>query len=158
MKREEYRYVRNITSSDLQKENHKMYCLHIKNMEIGFCNYEEQVVIENCIIENFEIDNAWFLKGLVLKNNIIKNKVEYNMGGHNKECIFIENNIFQGLVDFFDCHFENMIIVKNNLFLMGSTLLGNKGEGSENTFTNGLIAENNLGNISLNDSDVLEWS
>lgn len=153
---QQYHSIKNITSNDMVKNSYySIYNSFINNLDLGFYEHKEQIVIENCIIENFLIDNAWFLKGLILKNNIIKNKIEYNMGGHNKDAIFIENNIFHDFFDFFDCHFENMVVVKNNIFLKGSTLLGNKGKGYENIFRDGIILENNIGNISLNDSDII---
>jgi len=105
--------------------------------------------IENCIINSFLIHSCWFNNGLLLKNCIIKNYVDYQMGGHNAEPILIEGNIFNDFVNFFDCQFEEVIEIKNNIFVKGSNLLGNKGEGFENTFDDGWIVKQNMGNIDL---------
>ncbi len=116
---------------------------------IGVFELNVHLIIENCIINNFKIHSCWFLNGLLLRNCIINNYVDYQMGGHNESPIIFEGNVFSGFFNFFDCQFENVIELKNNVFVKGSNLLGNKNEGFHNTFDNGIIQENNVGGIGL---------
>ena len=106
--------------------------------------------IENSIVYNLNIHSCWFNKGLEIKNCIIYNAVNFQMGGHNKKPIIMQENIFKSFFNFFDCRFEDVIILKYNVFLEGTNLLGNKGEGFENTFQNGYLIEDNLGDFNLN--------
>lgn len=117
---------------------------------IGVFELNVHLIIENCIINNLKIHSCWFVDGLILKNNIVKNNIDYQMGGHNVKPIVIEGNIFINFFNFFDCHFENIIEVKNNVFEKGTNLLGNKGEGFENSFVTGWLVENNVGSVDMN--------
>jgi len=117
---------------------------------IGIFELKTQLIIENCIISNFQIHSCWFVNGLILKNSIVKNFVDYQMGGHNVAPIILEGNIFADFFNFFDCQFENTIEIKNNIFVKGTNLLGNKGEGFENSFVTGRNVENNIGSVNIN--------
>jgi hypothetical protein len=121
---------------------------------IGAFELNVHLKIENCIINNLKIHSCWFVNGLFLKNNIIKNYVDYQMGGHNLKPIVIEGNIFTDFLNFFDCQFENIVELKNNVLLKGTNLLGNKGEGFENSFAIGWSVEKNVGNIDINEMNV----
>ncbi|WP_066436666.1 hypothetical protein [Chryseobacterium sp. CCH4-E10] len=57
-------------------------------------------------------------------------------------------------LNFFDCQFENIVELKNNVLLKGTNLLGNKGEGFENSFAIGWLVEKNVGNIDINEMNV----
>ena len=131
---------------------------------VGVFELNGYLMIENCIINNLKIHSCWFVNGLLIKNSIIKKPVDYQMGGHNAKPIVIEGNIFNGFfnffedgkhikglaINFFDCQFGNRIELNNNVFIKGTNLLGNKGEGFENSFIEGWLAENNVGSIDLN--------
>jgi hypothetical protein len=125
----------------------------INSFEIGFANINNEVTIENCIIDCLEIHSTWFTRGLNLKGNIIKNSIDYQMGGHNSCPIRIEENIFEGFFNFFDCHFEDIVFITNNVFKKGTNILGNINEGYKNTFENGFEIRNNIGNIYMNQID-----
>ena len=130
------------------------YCIAnriIDQLEIGFTTYNFEVIIENCLIEHLQIHSAWFKEGLIFKNNIIKMDIDYQMGGHNNSPIIIESNIFESFFNFFDCHFEEKVIIRNNIFQKGTNLLGNVGTGFQNLFNNEIINENNLGNLYRNE-------
>lgn len=116
---------------------------------MGAFEINTSLIFEDCIIEDLQIHSCWFKKGLVLKNCIIKKYIDFQMGGHNEKPIIFEGNIFIGFVNFFDCQFQNIIELKSNLFINGCNLLGNKGEGFENTFASGWMVENNVGNIDI---------
>ncbi len=121
---------------------------------IGVFELNVHLTIEKCLINNLKIHSCWFVNGLLLKNCIVKNYVDYQMGGHNAKPIVIEGNIFTGFFNFFDCQFDNRIELRNNVFVKGTNLLGNKGEGFENSFVDGWVLENNVGNIDLNEVAV----
>ena len=121
---------------------------------IGVFELNVHLIIENCIINNFKINSCWFVKGLILKNSIINSYVDYQMGGHNNKPIILDGNVFIEFFNFFDCQFENTIELKNNVFVKGTNLLGNKGEGFENSFVEGWYAEDNIGNIGVNEVKV----
>ncbi len=116
---------------------------------IGAFELETHLIIENCIIQNLNIHSCWFMNGLILKNCIITNYIDYQMGGHNVEKIILEGNLFKEFFNFFDCHFDEVLEVRNNIFLKGSNLLANRNEGYDNTFNKGYSDFNNLGIINL---------
>jgi hypothetical protein len=131
---------------------HLFNCLIDEVDFIGGYELNVQLKIEKCIINEFNIHSCWFDEGLILKNNVILSYVDYQMGGHNDKPIVIEGNVFTEFVNFFDCQFASLIEVKNNVFIKGSNLLGNQGEGYQNSFKNGFVVENNSGSINLNET------
>lgn len=124
----------------------------IKNIDlIGAFEIEIKLIFENCIIDDLQINSCWFINGFILKNNVINNIIDYQMGGHNSKPILIEGNVFLELFSFFDCQFEELIEIKNNIFKKGTNILGNKGEGFENSFDNGYLIENNIGQLDVDE-------
>lgn len=149
--------VRNIVIETLKKHDLQGYkSCHIQNCIIdtidliGSFELTTKLIIEGSIITNFHIHSCWFSSGFELKNCIVNNYIDYQMGGHNDKPIFLENNIFKGFVNFFDCQFNEPIYLNNNIFIEGSNLLGNLDEGYKNTFNNGYVASHNIGNIMSN--------
>lgn len=144
-------YIKIVNRDDLENHNtfHLTYCVINSIDLIGAFELNTHLVIENCIIENLQIHSCWFKNGLTLKGSIINNHVDYQMGGHNINPIVIEGNVFKGFINFFDCQFENIIELKNNILEKGTNLLGNKGEGFENSFEKGWLAEGNIGKIDM---------
>lgn len=117
---------------------------------MGVYEINIHIKIENCIINHFNIHSCWFVEGLLIKNSIIKNFIDYQMGGHNLKPIVLEGNIFLEFFNFFDCQFIERVEVVNNVFFKGTNLLGNKGEGYENSFRKTPHIKNNLGNFDIN--------
>lgn len=122
----------------------------IETIDFDSFDADMEIVIENCIITNFCIHSAWFTNGLVFRRNIVVNYVNYQMGGHNEKPIVFVENIFHEFVNFFDCHFNDSLILENNIFNLGSNLIGNNTEGFANTFVKDFVASNNVGEINLN--------
>lgn len=145
-----------LSQEDLKGHNtlHLINCIINTIDLIGVFELNIHLIVENCIINNLKIHSCWFVNGFLLKNCIVKNYVDYQMGGHNSNPIIIDGNVFMGFLNFFDCQFENRIEIKNNVFIKGTNLLGNKGEGFENSFVEGWLAENNVGDIDLNEVEV----
>ncbi|MCD0487941.1 hypothetical protein LPB86_06855 [Pedobacter sp. MC2016-14] len=127
---------------------------HISNSKIKILDFDlfesdSEIIIDNCIIEKLLFHSYWPKGGLIFNNNKVLSYVDYQMGGHNEQPIKISNNTFEEFVNFFDCQFEAKVEVCNNIFLKGTNLLGNEGEGFQNSFDNGIITENNKGLINL---------
>lgn len=145
-----------LSQEDLKNCNtfHLINCIINTIDLVGVFELSVHLIVENCIIINLKIHSCWFVNGLVLKNSIVKNYVDYQMGGHNTKPIVFEGNVFTGFFNFFDCQFGDRIVLKNNIFVKGANLLGNKGEGFENSFAEGWLAENNVGNIDVNEVEM----
>lgn len=142
-----------ITQEDFKNHStfHLINCVINTIDLIGIFELNVHMKIECCVINNFQIHSCWFVNGLILKNSIINNYVDYQMGGHNIAPIIIESCVFSDFFNFFDCQFENIIELKNNIFKKGTNLLGNKGEGFENRFATGWVVENNVGKVDVNE-------
>jgi hypothetical protein len=152
----ENQQIESINQNNLKGYNtfHLVNCIIGTIDLIGVFELKVHLIIESCIINSFQIHSCWFVNGLVLKNSIITNNVDYQMGGHNINPIVVDGNVFSGFFNFFDCQFENVVELKNNVFKKGTNFLGNKGEGFENRFANGWVVENNVGNIDINEVEV----
>lgn len=138
-----------ISFEEIKEEDvHIIGCLieTINLMAVEMC---ARITIENSIVKNLNIHSCWFKKGFVLINNHIDNYIDYQMGGHNIEPIIIQNNIFNDFFNFFDCQFISDVIVKNNIFLKGTNLVGNVDEGFKNSFDAKLIVEGNVGQLDV---------
>ena len=144
-------YIELIKVDDLSRSDsyHLVNCIIDTIDFIGAFELKVQLIIENCIINNLQIHSCWFVNGLVLKNCIVKNNVDYQMGGHNKKPIVLDGNVFIKFLNFFDCQFKNVIEMKNNVFIKGTNLLGNKGEGFENSFETGWLVKDNIGAVDI---------
>lgn len=121
----------------------------INTIDFDYFESKVEIIIENCLIYNLSIHSCWFTKGLVLKNNHILSYVDYQMGGHNENPIYILGNVFTEFINFFDCQFNEEIIVEGNVFSKGTNLLGNLKEGFENSFNKGVVCNNNVGELNL---------
>lgn len=119
----------------------------INTLNLDFTLYDCHISIKNCQIINLKIHSAWFKKGLLFQNNIVKNKIQYEMGGHNEYPVKLVNNIFCELVVFFDCHFIDQLILENNIFCQGTTVMGDL---LLNTFQSGIELKNNIGDLNIN--------
>jgi hypothetical protein len=69
------------------------------------------------------------------------------MGGHNELPIIIKGNLFRNIFIFFDCQFTDDIIIKNNIFLKGNTLMG---KAMNNIFIKNIELEKNIGDMQIN--------
>ncbi|MHB9148132.1 MAG: hypothetical protein ACYC2U_07105 [Candidatus Amoebophilus sp.] len=150
------KYIELINKHDL--EDHTTFyiinCIINSIDLIGAFELKVHLIIKNCIINNFQIHSCWFVNGLTIRNSIIVNFIDYQMGGHNTQPIILEGNVFLGFFNFFDCQFEDIIKLKNNVFEKGTNLLGNKGEGFENRFEKGWVIENNIGRTDINEVEM----
>ena len=143
----ENQHIEIVSQSDLKDYDsiHFISCIIDTIDLIGVFELKVSLTIEGCIINNLKIHSCWFTNGVVLINNLVKNYVDYQMGGHNRKPMLFEGNVFSGFFNFFDCQFEDVVELRNNIFIKGTNLLGNRGEGYENSFSKGFVVENNLG-------------
>jgi hypothetical protein len=141
--------------------------LKIENTQI----WDNEVVFENCIIENFSgsvtqfgkpvrlvnchfkkchFAFTYFLGGLTIDNCTFDNYLDFQAGGHNKtgNAIIITNNDFKDFVNFFDCWYENEVVLSKNKFHKGTNLLG-KPHNIAVTFDTQAIIKDNIGQLDL---------
>lgn len=123
--------------------------LHIDVLDLSFIEIEAHVSIRRSVISTLKLTTCWFLGGMTMEECVVHSYIDYQMGGHNHREIRICNNIFSDFFDFFDCHFDANVVVKNNVFCRGTNLLGNKGKGYENLFNGGFDICNNVGNTKV---------
>lgn len=121
----------------------------IDTLDLSAFHFYSEVIIHDCIIREVKLSYCWFIDGLEFMNNIITQGTTYEAGGHNKKTFIMKENIFHGFLNFFDCQFENTVHFSNNILLEGCNLLGNKGEGYETIFDNGIIQDGNIGKLDL---------
>lgn len=135
-------------------------------------NWELDVVIENCIIESFsgsvthflqpvqfinccfkscQFVATYFLGGLKIENCTFETYLDFQSGGHNKRAcsVIVVNNLFEGFVNFFDCWYENEVVITNNTFQKGTNLLGQP-FNIPVTFDIQAIIEDNIGKLDFN--------
>jgi len=119
----------------------------IDTLDFSFTSYDYYISIKNCQITNLKIHSSWFKHGFSLEGSIIQKEIKYEMGGHNDLPIELNGNIFCELVVFFDCHFFDKLVLKNNIFYQGTTVMGRL---LLNTFQSGVMLKNNVGNLNVN--------
>ena len=142
-----------LTSGNIYEVSEK---ITIKNCIIGniFLGYifKKEVILEHSLIRSLEAVGGWFEGGLTLTNCIVRDKIRFEASGHNKQSVIIENNVFHCFVDFFDAHYEESFIFRNNILLSGSNLLGNKGLVVQTLFSKEVTIENNIGDLFLSNA------
>ena len=121
----------------------------IRKLDLDSLCLQKSVQIKNNFIQEFKIYSTWFKAGAIIKNNIFTNEIDYQMGGHNMNPIEIISNIFMGHFAFFDCQFEDQLIIKDNIFRCGSDLLYKENKGFDNIFKKGYIIKNNIGDLDV---------
>ena len=134
--------------------------------------WDKEVLLENCIIEYFsgsvthfnqpvrlinchfkkcQFTFTYFFGGLTIDNCTFDNYLDFEAGGHNKagKPVILTNNDFKGFVNFFDCWYENEVIISNNNFNQGTNLLGQLHNISV-TFAVQPIIKDNIGQLDSN--------
>lgn len=117
--------------------------------------FMKHVTIERCIIDELEVTATWFAGGLLFRNNVVKQRINYEMGGHNKSDFVVEYNVFEDFVDFFDCIFEGQVIVNNNIFKWGTSLIAEPDKPWANSFIAPPIIKNNIGVVNISSKENL---
>lgn len=137
--------INKIDADSLNKEEALLIkdCV-IDTLSLSFSEFHAAVTIDGCVIKTLRLVSAWFEHGLTFKNNIVWSVVQYEMWGHNSQPIIVENNIFQDTFVFFDCQFEDDLVVRNNLFLKDCTLWN-----TTNVFDKKVIVEQNMGRMDI---------
>ena len=105
----------------------------------------------NCIIGTIRLHSTWFMQGLTLKNCVVKEKVEYE-AGEKRQPIIIRNNIFLEQFIFWDCYFEADIIVQENIFSKGCSLLD-----TSNHFCTVCKSKHNIGAMNIKSEQTLSF-
>ena len=121
----------------------------IDKFDFSASSSHAEVIIQDCIIKKVTLPYCWFEAGLKFTNNTILQETNFEAGGHNQKAFIMKGNIFHGFLNFFDCQFGETVYFSNNTLLKGCNLLGNKGEGYETIFDNGIIQKGNIGRLDL---------
>ncbi len=161
-------------ATDLLKDGLPLMNIYVKGklkIEVSD-NWDKEVVFENCIVEKFsaigqqfdkpvkltnchfkncQFTFVYFLGGLTIDNCTFDNYLDFQAGGHNKagNPVVISNNDFKYFVNFFDCWYENEVIISNNKFHKGTNLLG-RVHNIPVTFDIEPIIKDNVGQLDLN--------
>ncbi len=121
----------------------------IDKLDLPATIFHAEIIIQDCIIKKITLPYCWFEAGLRFTNNTILQETNFEAGGHNQKAFIMKGNTFHGFLNFFDCQFGKMVYFSNNILLEGCNLLGNKGEGYETIFDNGIIQKGNIGRLDL---------
>ena len=139
-------------------------------------NWEKEVVMENSIVEHFrgnmtrfdqhvklvnchflqcEFMFTYFFGGFSIENCQFDQYLDFQAGGHNKigNMVIINDNDFQDFVNFFDCWFEEEVIVSGNRFCKGTNLLGAP-KGIPVTFEKIPMIKNNQGRLDFDNEGI----
>ncbi len=124
----------------------------IENLESAFKSFYFPVEINNSVIEKCDFYATSFFAGLKLANSIFEHTILFQSGGHNKNnaLVQIENCTFEGFVDFADCWYEGVVVIRGNKFLQGTNLLNKESHNTSVQFDVKPLIENNEGAIDLN--------
>lgn len=153
--KKQYAIIKTLTFDEIKRDDVILlsHCL-IKSIDLLAADgFRGTVVIENSIIDDLQIHSCWFTEGLVLRNCVVHGFVQYEMGGHNYRPFVMEGNVFTGFVDFSFCQFLDRVIIRDNVFMRGTNLLGNQGEKAAVTFETEPEVMGNAGKMDL-DVDI----
>ncbi len=121
----------------------------IENTLIGYfscigTSFNKPVRITNSHFKNCKLTFCYFLRGLTIDNCLFEDYLDFSSGGHNKTgySIIIRNNNFKNFVNFFDCFYENDVIITKNKFRKGTNLLGKPHNIPVTFYINPIIKEN----------------
>lgn len=113
-------------------------------------HFEKPVKLINCHFKKCQFISTYFLGGLLIDHCTFDDYLDFQTGGHNKtgSSIIMTNNDFKGFVNFFDCWYENEVIIRNNTFHQGTNLIG-KPHNIPVTFDKEPIIKDNFGQLNL---------
>ena len=121
----------------------------LNELDASFVEFVHPVILERCQIGRAQLFAAYFLAGLVVRGCTFADTVDFQCGGHNRSgaLVQLEDNVFHGFVNFFDCWDEGPFEVRRCAFGGGTNLFGNKGEPFEVKFDVEPVAFENTGAI-----------
>jgi hypothetical protein len=125
----------------------------IKNFQGTNIQFNKQVSFINCKLNICDFSFAYFIGGLEIINCTFENYLDFQCGGHNKSQyhIRLENSIFKGFVNFYDCTYDGPFLVIRNDFQKGTNILGNKNLPYETSFKLTPVIDFNKGALNLNE-------
>ena len=94
----------------------------VNTLILDFASFDYPVIIENSVIGTIGLDHTWFNRGLTLKKCIVKEKVVYD-SGESHQTTTISNNVFMEALVFWNCVFYADLILQENIFSKGTSLL-----------------------------------
>ncbi|RSK46093.1 hypothetical protein [Hymenobacter perfusus] len=114
--------------------------------------YQRPVQLINSHFVQCDFAFAHFPQGLTIVGCTFENYLEFQAGGHNQPGfpVQLQNNIFKGFVNFFDCWYKAEVLVEGNIFHQGTNLLGAP-QGYSVQFDAPSTIQHNVGNLERND-------
>lgn len=149
--KKQYAIIKTLTFDEIKRDDVILIsnCM-IKSIDLLAADgFRATVVIENSIIDEVQVHSCWFTAGLVLRNCVVHGYFQYEMGGHNYRPFVMEGNVFTGFVDFSFCQFLDRVIIRDNVFMQGTNLLGNRGEKAEVKFETAPEVDGNAGRMDV---------
>ena len=119
----------------------------IGKMDMVTVEFEEKVTIRNCVIHELVWNYTWFKGGLDFSGNVILSDIFYEAGGYNCKPLIFDGNVFKGFFGFFDCKFDELLVMSRNILEKDSDLLFDDTAQVNNEFRKGLVLEHNIGSF-----------
>ncbi len=122
---------------------------HIDNLSALGIDFLHPVELAHCRVRKASFFGSHFLGGLSIRCCTFDSRVDFELGGFNDpDCtILIEDCVFEGFANFFDCWFRGPVIVRNTRFERGTNLMGVQGMPGEVKFEVRPVMENVAGRL-----------
>ena len=96
----------------------------IEDFDGSITQFGQAVKLTNCHFKNCSFTFAYFLQGLVIECCTFDQYLDFQAGGHNQlgYRVLINQNIFCGFVNYFDCWYKGEVGVCDNDFRQGTNI------------------------------------
>lgn len=127
----------------------------IDSLSVVMVQFGKPVRFINCRFKKCEFSFAYFLGGLIIDRCVFDGYLDFEAGGHNQKrnLFMLKSNTFSQFVNFFDCQFNDEVIISENKFLKSTNLLGMPSNISV-AFDITPTIENNYGRLDSDFEDV----
>lgn len=141
--------LRRLCEGDLLNRPVRIDGCSLPELDASFVEFADSVILERCQFGRAQLYAAYFLAGVVVRGCTFADAVDFQCGGHNRggALVQLEDNVFQGFVNFVDCWYEGPFELRRCTFKAGTNLLGNKGEPFEVRFDVAPVVTENIGVI-----------
>lgn len=109
---------------------------HVDRLSALGIDFRHPVELDHCRFRKANFFGSHFLGGLSIRRCIFGGRVDFELGGFNDpdRMVLIEDCVFEGFANFFDCWFRGPVIIRNTRFERGTNLLGIHGMPGEVKF------------------------
>jgi uncharacterized protein YjbI with pentapeptide repeats len=147
---ENFHVVGDVSFYKINLEN-KLAFINCKfdSLSLSGCDFDFEIKFINCKFKKVDMVGTFFHGGVLFSGCTFYSHFLSDSGIHNKKPYLLQGNVFHEFADFTDCWFMGEVIIKDNAFIKGTNLLGNKDEMFRVQFDSGYIIENNTGQIDV---------